>query len=235
LCVLDVISKKFQVRIYFFIVVFLCCNIINGQNRYNLSTPKSLVESVGKVGVEPVDENPVPALYTSESAKFIMAYDDTVTSAMNRFREFKKKITTLFPDNVVSAGEEEIELKTGQENTTMKFSVSYPVVRENLKGIKPGDYIFVYSSEFDEGSVRIKTTRNGSETILLARKENGEYRMVLNDATREKFAGYSVYASKYDVFFKKCISAIDNKEINTNNYNQFVSEWRTEFMTILGE
>jgi hypothetical protein len=209
---------------------------ILAQKNYDTSTPKGLIESLGKVGSPPIDTNPVPSFYDSKSAKAIVGYDDSALASIAAFQDFKGKLKEVFPEKVFSTTDDKIVLRADDEGMTRSFSLSGSIIKTQLMAAGPTDYEFVSADAPDaDGLVNVTVKIRGQKTSFPCVIENGNYLMTMDKNSMKSIAGMTGFFQDANELFTGCLKEMNDKTVNNSNFYERLTSWNESYMVIVNK
>ena len=194
-------------------------------NPYDTSTPASFVASMGLIGQQAEDHNPLPYFYDQASAEAIYRFDQAGEKALKSFDELRNTLTERFPNHVKLNVDGKVKISldgyAGMKIRTMTYSAS--LIGAQLRERKASDYEFVSSTEPNEEGVITLTLKilGQQRTLPLKNTENG-YRMFLDKKVLDNLAENIRKIEKLNQVFTSAHEQLINKEITEENFEEKV-------------
>jgi hypothetical protein len=202
----------------FFITLFSCST-----NPYDTSTPEKLVASLGIVGQQPEDHNPLPYFYDDESAEAIFAFDEAAENGLESFNKFRNSVSAKFPTFVKSNREGTLKITLNGFNgmKTRNFNYSAQMIAAQMKARKPSDYEFVSASEAnEEGITELKVKIKGRVSSIPLKKNSDGYHMFSSPEQLDNLRSSVTKIKEFDAVFKEGIQLVESGELTPKNFEE---------------
>lgn len=216
-------TMRFKHLFLFFLVPLFSCN----NNPYDTSTPEKFVTSLGIIGQQPEDHNPLPYFYEKEYAGAILTFDEMAEEGLDAFDRFRNSVVTHFPTHVKSneEGRIKISLDGFAGMNTRNFSYGASMVGAQMKARIPSDYEFISVTEADgDGVSELKLKIQGRETTLPIKKTDKGYRMFSSQEQLQNISKSVERIRQMNDVFLTGTQLIASKEITQKNFKEKVEE-----------
>ena len=210
---------RFKHLVFLFLLPLFSCST----NPYDMSTPENVVLSMGKIGEQPKDHNPLPYFYDKESAKAILAFDQAAENGLESFNKFRNSVSEKFPTFVKSnrKGKLKITLDGFNGMKTRNFNFSASMIGAQMKERKPADYEFISASEAnEEGITQLKVKIKGRTSSIPLKKNSNGYYMFSSQEQLDNIQNSIAKIKKFEEIFKEGIQLVESGELTANNFEE---------------
>jgi len=210
---------RFKHLVFLFLLPLFSCST----NPYDMSTPQNVVLSMGKIGEQPKDHNPLPYFYDKESAKAIFAFDKAAENGLESFNKFRNSVSEKFPTFVKSnrKGKLKITLDGFNGMKTRNFNFSASMIGAQMKERKPADYEFISASEAnEEGITQLKVKIKGRTSSIPLKKNSAGYYMFSSQEQLDNIQNSIAKIKKFEEIFKEGIQLVESGELTANNFEE---------------
>lgn len=208
---------RFKHLVFLLLLPLFSCST----NPYDTSTPENIVLSMGKIGEQPKDHNPLPYFYDKESADAIFAFDQAAEKGLTSFNTFRNAVATKFPEYVKSnqKGKLKVALDGFAGFNVRNFTYSASMIGAQLKERKPSDYEFVSASgPNEEGIVQLKVKVLGKLATIPLKKTVDGYRMFSTEQQLENIKKSVSRIKEFDAVFSRGIELVKSGELTPKNF-----------------
>lgn len=207
--------------------LFSCSN-----GPYDTSTPEQFVTSMGLIGQQAENHNPLPYFYEKEYAEAILAFDQTAEKGLTSFDEFRNMIALKFPNHVKTnqKGKIKIALDGSGGLNTRNFTYSVRMIVAQMKERKPADYEFISATKPDEeGISQLKLKILGRSTTIPIKKTEGGFRMFSTEKQMKNIAKSIAKAKQLEAVFSTAIKRINAGEITKENFKEKMGDVSSKY------
>lgn len=205
------------------LVILASCS----KNPYDTSTPESYVLSMGLVGQQDKNDDPLPYFYDPESAAAIAEFDALAEESKEEFDKFRKAIAERFPNHIEEneEGSLKLALDGNLDENLRTFSLQVSMVGAQMKERSPSDYEFISATEPDSNNIsQLSLIITGNEiTLPLTKTENG-YRMFLTEKVLETIASRIEQLKNLKQVFADANEMIEQEQISDANFDERIEE-----------
>jgi len=221
---------QFKKLILLFILPLFSCS----NEPYDTSTPEKFVTSLGLIGQQPKDQNPLPYFYDKESADAILNFDEMAEKGLTSFDKFRNLIALKFPTHVKTnqKGKIKIALDGLPGKNTINFTYSISMIGPQMKERQPSDYEFVSATELDKENIsQLKVKILGKITTIPIKKTENGFRMYSKEKMIENISKSIAKIKKMDEVFLTGIKLIDSNEITQENFKEKMEGISTQYFS----
>ncbi len=193
---------------------------------YDTSTPEKLVTSLGLIGLQPEDHNPLPYFYEKASAEAILSFDQNAEKTLNAFNTFRNLLAAKFPEFVKSnrEGKIKVSLDGFAGVQTRNFTYSASMISAQMKERSPEDYEFISTTEPDEEGVAQVTVKiKGKTSTLPLKKTDHGYRIFSTQKQLDQISKSVARIKKMNEVFDNGIALINDGAITKENFEDKVA------------
>lgn len=221
-----------KLYILLLLTLFSCSN-----DPYDTSTPENFVISLGLIGQQPENHNPLPYFYEKESADAILAFDTNSKKGLDSFDEFRSIMALKFPNHIKTNKKGKIKIaldgKTGLNTRNFTFSAS--LIGEQMKERKPTNYEFISATKPDsEGISQLNLKILGNITTIPIKKTKNGYRMFSTEKTMENISKSIAKTKQIEEVFSSAIKRINSGEITQENFKEKMEEISNKYFKVVG-
>jgi hypothetical protein len=217
-----------------FSVFILSCE----SNPYDTSTPKTFVTSLGIIGQQPEDHNPLPYFYEPKVAEAILLFDQTAEEGLKSFNSFRNTLAEKFPKYVKSNREGKIKIATDgfAGFNTRNFTYSASTISAQMKERKSLDYEFVSATEVDEDNIsQLQVKIKGKTTTIPLKKTDQGFVMHSTEDQLENINESVAKMKKMNEVFLRGISLINSGELTEANFKEKIEDLSNQYFDVVRE
>lgn len=222
---------KVTATLFMLLLLHSCGN----NNPYDNSTPEKFIISLGQIGLQPKEQNPIPFFYLENDARSITAYDDSALKCLAAFQAFKTALNQKFPTKVKTVDDKEIILNVEPDSfSTLSFRLSASVIRDQLQENAPGDFVFVSAAEAGaDGITKVTYKMKGNENSVDLKLTNGQYLMFLPEGSLKQLNKMIPFFVKSESILSGFLQEIENNDLTLNNFDVKVKDWNFKYQEAL--
>ncbi|MCB0509479.1 MAG: hypothetical protein KDC82_01865 [Bacteroidetes bacterium] len=211
-------------RLLFFVLILL---ISCAKNPYDTSTPENYVLSMGLIGQQDKNDDPLPYFYDEISAKAIADFDALAEESFEEFEQFRISLSEKFPEHIEENEEGKIEVRLDSilDKNLRSFSLNVSLVGAQMKERSPSDYEFISATEPDSNNIsQLTLIITGKELTLPITKTKDGYRMFLSEDVLETISDRIVQLEKMKAVFVEANVMLKEEHINEANLEEKIEE-----------
>ena len=219
---------QFKKLIILFVSFLFSCS--NGP--YDTSTPEQFVSSMGLIGQQAENHNPLPYFYEKEYANAILTFDQTAKKGLISFDKFRNIIALKFPNHVKAnkKGKIKISLDGRAGLNTRNFTYSASMIVVQMKERKPTDYEFISATKPDEeGISQLNLKILGRSTTIPIKKTEDGFRMFSTEKQMKNIAKSIAKAKQIEEVFSTAIKRINTGEITKENFKEKMEDVSSKY------
>ena len=224
---------RFKTMLFLFVLFsFSSCS----QNPYDTSTPEKFVISLGLIGQQPEDHNPLPYFYEKEMADAIFSFDQAAEEGLTSFNTFRNLLTSNFPKFIQTNQEGMIKIAVdglGGFNTR-NFTYSASRIAPQMRERNPSDYEFVSASEPDqEGISELNVKISGNvATIRIKKTEQGFVMFSTEEQIKNIHASVAKIKQMNEVFTTGT-NLIHSGELTEENFKEKIENLANQYFEVV--
>ena len=226
--------KKY-IKVSAALLMLLLLHSCGNKNPYDNSTPEKFIISLGQIGLQPKEQNPIPFFYLENDALSITKYDDAALKSLAAFQSFKTALNQKYPAKIKTIDDKEIILNIEPNSlSTLSFRLSASVIRNQLQENAPGDFVFVSAAEESaDGITKVTYEMKGRENNVDLKLTNGQYLMFLPEGSLKQLNKMIPFFVKSEAILSGFLQEIENNDLTLNNFDEKVKDWNFKYQEIL--